>query len=99
MAYQSGNIEAALAQAVGEEPSLIAELRQAFTEGAARHASDLATAGSDEAWRLAAHRLLGLAASFGATGLMQAAQAAAAAPCGDAARLAAVRMEVAGLSA
>jgi len=77
MSYDPGAIDAALAAAVGDEPVLIAELRFAFQESAERALQSLEEAGDDEAWRTAAWRLKGLAASFGAIRLMEAAQAAA----------------------
>lgn len=77
MAYDPGAIDAALAAAVGDDPALIAELRLAFRDGAERALAAMAEAGDDAAaWRAAAARLRGLAASFGAVRLM--AQAAAA---------------------
>jgi len=77
MAYDPGAIDAALAAAVGDEPVLIAELRVAFQESAERALEALELATDDGAWRTAAWRLKGLAASFGAVRLMEAAQVAA----------------------
>lgn len=70
MAYDPGALEAALAAAVGDEPSLIAELRSAFFASAKAHVSALSSAQSAEDWRSAAQRLHSLAASFGALRLM-----------------------------
>jgi HPt (histidine-containing phosphotransfer) domain-containing protein len=70
MAYDPGAIDAALAAAVGDEPALIAELRLAFVESAERAMVALETAHTHEAWRDAAARMKGLAASFGAVRLM-----------------------------
>jgi len=70
MAYDPGAIDAALAAAVGDDPALIAELRFAFTESAARALEALAAARSAGEWTVAARRLKGLAASFGAVRLM-----------------------------
>ena len=66
MAYDPGAIDATLAAAVGDDPALIAELREAFLDSAGRVVEALERAESDEAWRNAAWRLKGLAASFGA---------------------------------
>ena len=77
MAYDPGAIDATLAAAVGDEPGLIAELREAFLDSAKRALKSLATANDPEAWRSAALRLKGLAASFGAVRLMALAQEAA----------------------
>lgn len=81
MAYDPGAIEAALSAAVGDDAALIAELRLAFVDGVTRALTMLRQAGDDEAWRAAAWRLRGLAASFGAVRLMAlAAQAGDGAP-------------------
>jgi histidine phosphotransfer protein HptB len=70
MAYDPGALEAALAAAVGDEPSLIAELRTAFFESASMHVKALSRATTINEWRDAALRLHSLAASFGALRLM-----------------------------
>jgi len=80
MAYDPGAIDATLAAAVGDEPGLIAELRTAFVDSAERAIDAIQAAESDDAWRLAAARLKGLAASFGAVRLMSLASEAASAP-------------------
>lgn len=84
MAYDPGAIDATLAAAVGDEPGLIAELREAFLDSAKRALKTLSDAGEDPAaWRGGALRLKGLAASFGAVRLMALAQDAADAQAGD----------------
>ncbi|MGN6376371.1 MAG: Hpt domain-containing protein [Sphingomonas sp.] len=83
MAYDPGAIDATLAAAVGDDPVLIAELRDAFLESARRVVAALDTADNGEAWRAAAWRLKGLAASFGAVRLMALAEEAAQAESGD----------------
>jgi HPt (histidine-containing phosphotransfer) domain-containing protein len=80
MAYDPGAIDATLAAAVGDEPGLIAELRLAFVESAERSLAALAGATDADAWRGAALRLKGLAASFGAVRLMALAEEAAIQP-------------------
>ncbi len=70
MAYDPGAIEATLAAAVGDDPALIAELRIAFVESAARAVTAMAQAHDATSWGEAAWRLKGLAASFGAVRLM-----------------------------
>lgn len=70
MAYDPGAIGATLAAAVGDEPGLIAELRDAFTDSAQRALIALESAQGADDWRAAAWRLKGLAASFGAVRLM-----------------------------
>ena len=73
-----------LAAAIGDDQALVAELRGAFIESAERHAGAMRTAATDAEWREAALRLKGLAASFGATALMEQADRAAVARRGDA---------------
>lgn len=84
MAYDPGAIDATLAAAVGDDPALIAELRDAFLDSAHRvvEALDAAAENNDD-WRAAAWRLKGLAASFGAVRLMALADEAAQAQPGD----------------
>jgi HPt (histidine-containing phosphotransfer) domain-containing protein len=83
MAYDPGAIDATLAAAVGDDPALIAELREAFLDSAERVLETLESAESDDAWRNAALRLKGLAASFGAVRLMALANDAGQAQPGD----------------
>ena len=77
MAYDPGAIDATLAAAVGDEPALIAELRAAFIESATGGVAALEAAVDSTGWRVAAWRLKGLAASFGAMTLMALAAEAA----------------------
>ncbi|MFM9852273.1 MAG: Hpt domain-containing protein [Sphingomonadaceae bacterium] len=83
MAYEMGALDAALAAAVGDDASLVAELRAALIEGAKRHADLLSRARCDGNWSVAAHRLKGLAASFGAVHLLDAANLALESAPGD----------------
>lgn len=83
MAYDPGAIDATLAAAVGDEPALIAELREAFLESVRRGLAVLEASQGEEAWRAAAFRLRGLAASFGAVRLMAIASEAAEAQAHD----------------
>lgn len=83
MAYDPGQIDATLAAAVGDEPALIAELRQAFHDSAHRVLADMRAAKDESVWRHTSLRLQGLAASFGAVRLMAMAGEAASAPAGD----------------
>lgn len=80
MAYDPGAIDAALAAALGDDPALIAELRFAFTESAAKAIEALEAAADADSWADAARRLKGLAASFGAVRLMALASAAESRP-------------------
>ena len=73
MAYEIGTLDASLAAAVGNDPALVRELRAALTEGATHYADLLARSRCDANWVTTAHRLKGLAASFGALPLVEAA--------------------------
>lgn len=97
MAYDPGAIDAALAAAVGDEPGLIAELREAFVDSAQRAMIALESATGPDAWRAAAWRLKGLAASFGAVRLMSLATEAATGTSGDAVMLRKLKRAVARL--
>lgn len=83
MAYNPGALEAALAAAVGETPDLVAELRAAFFDSADAHVVALQSVSTSEEWLAKLRRLRSLAASFGATRLMDAAHAAESAAPGD----------------
>jgi HPt (histidine-containing phosphotransfer) domain-containing protein len=69
MVYDPGALNASLAAAVGSDPALMAELRSAFLESAARQAELMSRSRCDANWQIAASRLKSLAASFGAVGL------------------------------
>ncbi len=70
MAYDPGNLQAALSAAVGTDLALIADLRRAFIESAERQVDLLSRSRCDANWIMAALRLKGLCASFGVTGVM-----------------------------
>ena len=70
MVYDPGALNASLAAAVGSDPSLMAELRAAFVESAARQLDLMGRARCDANWEVSASRLKSLAASFRAVGLM-----------------------------
>ncbi len=76
MAFDNGALDATLAAAAGEDAALLRELRMAFLESAARQLDLLKRARCDGNWTVAAMRLKGLAASFHADDLMQAADIA-----------------------
>lgn len=78
MAYDPGAIDATLAAAVGDEPQLIVELREAFLESVRRCVEGMKSSDSPDSWASSALRLKGLAASFGAIRLMALASEAAA---------------------
>jgi HPt (histidine-containing phosphotransfer) domain-containing protein len=70
MAYDPGTLNASLAAAVGADPELMAELRAAFVESAARQLDLMGRARCDANWQVSASRLKSVAASFGVTGLL-----------------------------
>ncbi len=69
MAYDPGALNASLAAAVGSDSALMAELREAFIESAARQFDLMGRARCDANWTIAASRLKSIGASFGAAGL------------------------------
>lgn len=83
MAYDPGALEIALAAAVGDDPVLVGELRSAFLESVNAHADAMKRAQTASDWQMATWRLKGVAASFGATRLMDVADRAAASQPGD----------------
>lgn len=85
MAYDPGAIDATLAAVAGDDPALIAELREAFLDSAQSGLAAIEAARDADAWRDATARLKGLAASFGAVRLMALAVEASDAAPGDAA--------------
>jgi HPt (histidine-containing phosphotransfer) domain-containing protein len=83
MAYDPGALDASLAAAVGADYLLMAELRAAFVESAARHVDLLGRSRCDANWQTAASRLRSLAGSFGAVNLMDLADEALRGAPGD----------------
>ena len=76
MAYESGALDATLAAAAGDDAALMAELRAAFIESAQKQSDLLKRSRCDGNWTVAAMRLKGLAASFHADELCEAAEEA-----------------------
>jgi HPt (histidine-containing phosphotransfer) domain-containing protein len=76
MAFDNGALDATLAAAAGDDAALLRELRAAFLESAAKQLDLLKRARCDGNWNVAAMRLKGLAASFHAEDLLQAAEIA-----------------------
>lgn len=70
MAYQSGELDATLAAAAGDDAVLFAELRAAFVESLDRQIDLLRRSRCDGNWHVAAMRLRGLASSFHAEPLI-----------------------------
>ncbi|WP_373488368.1 Hpt domain-containing protein [Blastomonas sp.] len=83
MAYESGALNAALAAAVGSDPALVAELRGAFLDSAARQIDLLGRSRCDANWHFAALRLKSLAASFGVNDIVDLADLALEGAPGD----------------
>lgn len=76
MAYDPGALDASLAAAVGSDPCLMAELRDAFMQSAAKQLDLMCRARCDANWEVAASRLKSLAASFAVAGLLELAEEA-----------------------
>jgi len=83
MAFESGDFDANLAAAAGDDPALLAELRRTFRESVARQVDLLGRARCDGNWTVAAMRLQGLAASFHADELHDLAEEALTAAPGE----------------
>jgi HPt (histidine-containing phosphotransfer) domain-containing protein len=83
MAYESGALDATLAAAAGENAELLGELRSAFIDSAEKQLDLLKRSRCDGNWNVAAMRLKGLAASFHADELLQAAENALASAPGE----------------
>lgn len=83
MVHENGALDATLAAAAGDDPALLADLRAAFIESAARQIDLLHRARCDGNWNVAALRLKGIAASFHAVHLMELADEAALAAPGE----------------
>lgn len=83
MSMDYGAFDTALKAAVGDDASLMAELRVSFVESAKRQISLLSRSRCDANWQYSGWRLKGLAASFGATHLMALADEASAGAPGD----------------
>ncbi|MEM1195118.1 MAG: Hpt domain-containing protein [Pseudomonadota bacterium] len=74
MAYENGAMDATLVAAAGDDAALLHELRGAFVESATKQLDLLKRSRCDGNWNVAAMRLKGLAASFHAEELLNAAQ-------------------------
>ncbi|MEL6541739.1 MAG: Hpt domain-containing protein [Pseudomonadota bacterium] len=83
MAYESGALDATLAAAAGDDAALMHELRGAFIDSARKQLDLLRRSRCDGNWNVAAMRLQGLAASFHADDLLNAAQNALEAAPGE----------------
>jgi HPt (histidine-containing phosphotransfer) domain-containing protein len=76
MALEHGSLQTTLAAAAGDDPSLHAELRQAFADSLEGHIDLMRRARCDGNWQVAAMRVAGLAASFHADQLAELAEEA-----------------------
>ena len=73
MAYDYSGLDWSIATVLGDDATLMAELRTALVDDARSAADLLRRSRCDANWYGAAHRLKGLASSFGAKVLMNAA--------------------------
>ena len=78
-----GAFNTALTAAAGDDPALIAELRAAFIESAARQVDLLSRSRCDANWQYSCYRIKGLAASFGVSEMIELADEAMAGAPGD----------------
>jgi HPt (histidine-containing phosphotransfer) domain-containing protein len=78
-----GAFDTALKAAAGDDVLLASELRTSFVESAKRQLSLLARSRCDANWQYSSWRLKGLAASFGATRLIELADEAGDGAPGD----------------
>ena len=83
MSMDYGAFDTALKAAAGDDAALAAELRASFVESAKRQLSLLSRSRCDANWQYTSWRLKGLAASFGATRLMELADEAGDGAPGD----------------
>ena len=83
MAYEQGPFLAALGAASGNDPALLAELREAFIDSVERQLDLLTRARCDGNWRVAAGRLHAIAGSFHVEELRSLAEAALIAAPGE----------------
>jgi HPt (histidine-containing phosphotransfer) domain-containing protein len=83
MSYDFAGMDWSLATALGDDASLLAELRLALIADATAAAEQLAGARCDANWEQAALCLKGLGGSFGATRLREAAELAECSAPGD----------------
>ena len=83
MAYDYAGLDWTIASALGDDAALMADLRRALVEDARYGADLLRRSRCDANWIGAAQRLKGLAASFGAGALSDAADLALALAPGD----------------
>jgi hypothetical protein len=83
MSVDYGSFDTALKAAAGDDAALASELRTSFVESAKRQLSLLSRSRCDANWQYSSWRLKGLAASFGATRLMELADEAGNGAPGD----------------
>jgi hypothetical protein len=77
MSFAPGHLDRMLAESVGGDTKVAAELRALFLASATQHVAAMSQAPGVPAWRDEALKLQGLAASFGMTDLMRVAARAA----------------------
>jgi HPt (histidine-containing phosphotransfer) domain-containing protein len=76
MAHDTGDFDATLVAAAGEDAALLRELRAAFVDSLTQQVDLLRRARCDGNWQVAAQRLKGLGASFHAPELVRLAEQA-----------------------
>lgn len=83
MSFDSGPLDRYLHAAVGDDPAMALDLRNAFSQSARNLADLMKRARCDANWSVAALRLKGLSATFGIIPLIRLAEEAMAGAPGD----------------
>lgn len=97
MAFSFDSFDQSILISLSDDPELMSELTRALAENARVHADLMSRSRCDANWHAAAERLAGLAASFGARRLLNAAHQALDAAPGDPVALRSVRQAITAL--
>lgn len=98
MAFSFDSFDQSILISLSDDPELMGELTRALADNARIHADLMARSRCDANWQTAAERLAGLAASFGAKRLLNAAHQALEAAPGDPVALRSIRQAITALS-
>lgn len=98
MAYQNTQLDSMLVSALGDDPLLVRELRDAFLASAREHLAALKAATTLPQWHMAAWKFKGLCATFGVDEMADVAAKATDSDCGDPALLRRLQRQIEALS-
>ncbi len=98
MAYQNTQLDSMLVSALGDDPLLVKELRDAFLASAREHLAALKAAPTLSQWHMAAWKFKGLCASFGVDEMADIAAEATDSERGDPALLRRLQKQIEALS-